>query len=192
MVSERTMNSPEYLPRSMAGQPSFERLLTENFIPTCSSMVRRSCIGEYPAWMYELGMADWPLHLMAAAKGSIAYIDEPMADYRIHAGGVWSARPASYQAEEQLKVLRRLRSHFGSEHAALIEQQILQARVNSAVAHAAEGNRERARMHALACIRSKPYRGNWYRKCAVVARTYAPAWAFRAMKSAQAVLEKTA
>jgi hypothetical protein len=142
--------------------------------------------------MYSLGMADWPFHLLAAEQGSIAYIDEAMAAYRIHMGGHWSSKPASYQAQEQLKALQCLGTHFNGRFAELIDEQIFVATLNCAVACAEEGNRSLARRYARACIRSRPHRRNLYRKCAIAARVYAPAWAFGLMKRTQLNLRRVA
>lgn len=61
-------------------------------IPTCSTLFRNRLWGaELPAWFFTLDTGDLGLHTLNAMHGDIAYLDESMAAYRIHAGGVWTA-----------------------------------------------------------------------------------------------------
>jgi len=65
-----------------------------NIIPTCSNVFRRSIMKEIPDWVSSLAMADWPVNIVLSQKGKVKYLNEVMAVYRIHAGGVWSATTA--------------------------------------------------------------------------------------------------
>jgi len=63
---------------------------TNHFIPTCSTLFRNRQPQALPDWFLELPMGDWPLHILNAEHGSYAYLDQVMANYRVHQGGVWS------------------------------------------------------------------------------------------------------
>ena len=79
-----------------------------NFMQTCSVMFRRGLFGDFPEWYSDLAVADWPLHVLNAEHGDIGYIDETMAAYRVHAGGVWTGSLARYRARESVDGLVRL------------------------------------------------------------------------------------
>ena len=66
-----------------------ETLLHECFLHTSSVMFRRVIEGP-PAWCSHLFMGDVPLFVELARHGNICFLDECMAVYRIHGGGVWS------------------------------------------------------------------------------------------------------
>lgn len=71
-------------------EPSFEALFIHNFIQTPSVMYRNIFNTLMLDWMMDLGAGDWIMHLRHAEKGKIVYINQVMASYRVHAGGVWS------------------------------------------------------------------------------------------------------
>lgn len=61
-----------------------------NFISTCSTVFRNRLFEDFPGWFYSIPMGDWPLHILNAQHGNACYINEIMAAYRVHEGGVWS------------------------------------------------------------------------------------------------------
>ncbi len=67
-------------------------LLGSNFIQTNSVMYRWRFIKESikDRWPRGISPGDWFLHILHAEKGKIGFIDEPMAVYRRHAGGLWA------------------------------------------------------------------------------------------------------
>jgi glycosyltransferase involved in cell wall biosynthesis len=87
-------------------------LLDHNYINTCSIMFRRGLIPHFPERFYSLGMGDWPLHILNAQHGLIGYIDQPMAVYRIHAGGIWSLLNKFRHWEVEVDVLQFLQVHL--------------------------------------------------------------------------------
>lgn len=68
-------------------------LMSRNPIVTCTTMYRRGCFETFPEWYFQLPMGDWPLHILNAQQGSIGYLPEPMAAYRVHSSSNWSSRP---------------------------------------------------------------------------------------------------
>lgn len=92
-------------------------LLDQNFIATCSVMFRNNLFGDLPGWFWDVPAGDLPLHVLNAQHGDIGYIDEVMAVHRIHAGGVWSPRPAVERLHDTLIVQEILKEHLGTEYA---------------------------------------------------------------------------
>lgn len=64
-----------------------------NFIPTCSVMFRRRS-KPFPKWYLRTPFGDWPMHLLNALEGLTGFINQPMAVYRAHRGGVHSGLPS--------------------------------------------------------------------------------------------------
>ncbi len=67
-------------------------IISSHIIPTCSTVFRARLFAGLPDWFMAMPIGDWPLHILNAEHGSYAYIDEVMASYRIHSGGVWSGK----------------------------------------------------------------------------------------------------
>jgi glycosyltransferase involved in cell wall biosynthesis len=83
-----------------------EDLFTDNFIPTCSVLYRNLYRGKLPSWIKDAPFGDWPLHVLHALHGDIGYIDEPLAVYRVHSGGVWTSKPGLAKFQETLAIAK--------------------------------------------------------------------------------------
>jgi glycosyltransferase involved in cell wall biosynthesis len=107
----------------------------------CTVMFRHRLFPKFPEWFYEMPTGDMPLHVLNAEHGDIGFIDETMATYRIHPGGVWSAgiSPNDWNVEtsEQrrrdvarlravLAVYKAVDAHLGSRYHAIMREQIAQ------------------------------------------------------------------
>jgi len=66
-------------------------VLRKNPVPTLSVLFRNPRMTTFPDMYQKTDMADWPTHILNALRGDIRYVDEKMAAYRVHAGGVWAA-----------------------------------------------------------------------------------------------------
>lgn len=84
-------DAPDYLfPEACKEFSDLEDLLLGNFMQTCSVMFRNRLFGEFPQWFLSGVIGDYPLHVLNAGHGSIGYLPEVMAAYRVHSAGVWS------------------------------------------------------------------------------------------------------
>lgn len=105
----------------------------------CTVMFRHRLFPEFPDWFYDMPTGDMPLHVLNAQKGDIGFIDEVMAAYRIHEGGVWSHGVApndwSANSPEQLRyraeraqamvlLYETLEHYLGAPYRKLLRQQI--------------------------------------------------------------------
>jgi hypothetical protein len=105
----------------------------------CTVMFRHRLFAKFPDWFYEMPTGDMPLHVLNAEHGDIGFIDEEMAAYRIHPGGVWSGgvSPVDWNAEtpEQrrrdverlwavLRVYRAVDRHLGARYREIMREQI--------------------------------------------------------------------
>ncbi len=90
-------------------------LLRSNCIQTCSVVYRR-VLDELPAWLMELGLGDWPLHILHADRGGIGFLPEEMAVYRIHSQSTWSSASAISRYRDTLAMLDAVDRHFGGRY----------------------------------------------------------------------------
>ena len=67
---------------------SIQDVITRNwFVPTCSMVIRKICLSDFPDWTKNLKAIDMVVQLLAASNGGIHYINEKLATYRIHDTG---------------------------------------------------------------------------------------------------------
>jgi glycosyltransferase involved in cell wall biosynthesis len=98
-----------------------EDILTECFIPSPTVMFRREIVAELPDWAFGSAWIDWLIHIRCAERGPIGYIPEPLAAYRVHDGGMFSALDRISQIEEDLRFYERLAPELPGQ-AELIER----------------------------------------------------------------------
>lgn len=68
---------------------SIEDLAAGNKIQTLTCIFR-NLLNEIPAWLHRSPIGDYPLYMLLAQYGKIKFLNDPMAAYNIHQGGVWS------------------------------------------------------------------------------------------------------
>lgn len=65
-----------------------------NPFATCAGMMRSECIRDVPSWYADFfPITDWPLYVLCAKMGNLAFVDEVVGVYRLHAGGLVSTLP---------------------------------------------------------------------------------------------------
>jgi glycosyltransferase involved in cell wall biosynthesis len=125
-----TMKYPDGRPDERYPEPDFkatatiEDLIDDNFIPTCSSMIRRSALAGLPAWFTTLPWGDWTLFLLCSRHGFIAYLPEVMGVYRINPRGLWSRLRPVERLEAKIGFLRTMNGHLGEAYHAHFEASI--------------------------------------------------------------------
>jgi hypothetical protein len=92
-------------------------LWATNFIAGCSPLLRRSLLPRLPRWYDDLPMGDWPLYLLCADRGSVAFVDEVMGVYRLHAGGLWTGRAEEERLRQMAGFMEEMGRHM-PRHAA--------------------------------------------------------------------------
>jgi len=91
-----------------SGEYFVEDILAYNFIASCSAMYRNIYFKKLPDWFKLFAIGDWPLHTLYAMHGSIGYIDEVMAKYRIHSDSRYSSRTRIANYLDIIKTQKRL------------------------------------------------------------------------------------
>jgi glycosyltransferase involved in cell wall biosynthesis len=130
---------------------TLEDIWLGNFIATCSTMFRRGLFGTLPAWYDALfPITDWPLHILNAEHGAIGYLDEVMAVYRYHSGGLYSPFSEERKLAETLKFYDTMNRNLGYRYDRLVRTAISKYFIEWAEEYHARGNVTQAR----ACFRT--------------------------------------
>jgi glycosyltransferase involved in cell wall biosynthesis len=145
-------------PVRAAGAYTIEDLLSENFVPACSAMVRRELIGALPSWHSKLAMGDWPLFALVSSHGKIELMDEVMAVYRVHSGGIWSSRSSSSRLREISRMLQVLDEHFDFKYTNTIRRTLAQYYLDLALLERQSGNRMDTGKYLMFCLRNGGFR----------------------------------
>lgn len=85
-----------------------------NYMHTCSVVFKNKLLTSFPDWFYQVKIGDYPLHMLNAQWGLIKYLDENMAVYRLHNGGVFSNSSFKNGYIETLRVDLYLLNSFES------------------------------------------------------------------------------
>lgn len=129
-----------------------EDVLKRKLAPTCSLMMRRAVIPPFPPWLRSIEtmpMADWPLLVFAAQRGTLRLIDREMACYRVHAGGRWSSMDAVGRASAFVTFYDRIDKHLEFAHHDLIRRERARRKLVLASARlCSQGQREALRAWA--------------------------------------------
>jgi hypothetical protein len=147
----------EIHPNYPAGAYAIEDLLHENFVATCSAVVRRNLIGTLPSWHSQLVMADWTLFALVSSKGSMELLDEVMAVYRVHQGGIWSSRSDISRTREVIRMLEVLDRHFNFRYTNVVRPALAQYYFQLAQMERQNGKRLGTWKSFTACVRN----GGW-------------------------------
>jgi len=114
----------DYVSSKQKTYSSLLDLLSSNFIPTCSTMFRNQLFTYIPDWYFRLKMSDYPLHIMNAQHGLIGYIDEVMAVYRVHLGGIWGMKAFEKQLKADIEFFGIMENYLGPEYKEIIDSAI--------------------------------------------------------------------
>lgn len=105
--------TPPHIPARL----SLANLWQGNPFATCGSLFRRACVPTIPAWYDDFfPVTDWPLYLLFAQMGDIAYIPEPIGAYRLHPGGLYSAQGDAAKLAAMDGLFRRLNTAFEGQY----------------------------------------------------------------------------
>ena len=89
---EGAQTGDRWTPAGQAPVCDLAALWQGNPFATCAGMLRRKALAELGPW-YDgfFPITDWPLYILSASHGAIAFHDEPVGAYRLHASGLFSA-----------------------------------------------------------------------------------------------------
>lgn len=158
--------------RTVRPKYSLADYLERQFQPRfCTVMFRHRLFSRFPEWYYRMPTADLPLHVFNSETGGlIGFVDEEMAAYRIHQGGVWSQgmKPtdwATQSPEHVAKLARRdaqlvelydaVDRHLDGAHRKILRRQIAVFAEEGSRLNRALGDRRALRRSAWAAVRAQ-------------------------------------
>ncbi len=122
IVHEDGSREPMRYRPSQKAFSSVEDLLIDNYIPTCAVMFRNGLFGRIPDWVGVLKMGDWLIHILNALHGRVGYLDEIMAVYVVHPGGVWSTKNWQDHDRAMIDMFEALATHLGPQYIGIINR----------------------------------------------------------------------
>lgn len=105
---------------------SLQDMLTTSCFPIpCTALFRREALGELPDCFFRVTNADWMLFVLLAEHGTLGYINEVMAAYRVHSGGVWSGLDPIQGTREHIKTYETIDAHLNFKYTRAISKKII-------------------------------------------------------------------
>jgi len=136
-------------PRKVQETYHLADILDYNPIPSSSVMYRKGVLSEHPWWFVLSPIGDWPRHIVYAEHGGIGYIDEPLAAYRVHSGGLHSLRPREQTLRVDIKTRLLLRQVLEKEYRPALTVSLIHQYAMLAEVYRQKGDRAGLR----ACVR---------------------------------------
>ena len=93
---------------------TFNRHIYSNYINTCTLILRKEYLHEIPRNLLEINALDWWIQLWALKKADGYFLEDDMAVYRVHGGGIWNRLTAKEMCMRGVKILKRFRKIFTS------------------------------------------------------------------------------
>ena len=183
--SEKSDFNGQVFPPRAAGTYTIENLLHENFVMTCSTVLRRAFLGALPSWYSTMKPGDWPLYAWVAQHGTIELMDDIMAAYRVHPGSMWSSQPSANRLLEVIRMLRALNQKLGYRYTNTICETIARFYLELAYTARSEGNRIATARHLSNCIRNGGLR------LGISPRTFAGLAAYTLIGSSYKIFSRT-
>jgi glycosyltransferase involved in cell wall biosynthesis len=141
-------------PLLVAGPYVIEDLLKWNFVMTSSAVMRRDLTDCLPSWLAEMKVGDWARSVLVARHGTIELLDEVMAAYRVHAGGMWSSLSQTARLRETARMLRALDKELGYVYKDTILKTIASPYLQMALTARSNSRRIETAKHLVSCIRN--------------------------------------
>jgi glycosyltransferase involved in cell wall biosynthesis len=159
LVVDETHGRParHWTPNRQKEISTLDDLWHGNFIATCSTMYRNGLIGDVPPWYRSLfPITDWPLHILHAEHGTIGYVDEVMAVYRHHSGGLYSALAESRKLDATAAFYDVMNVNFGRRYESVITRATFRYFYDWAREYARRGDLDAATSCLRRCLARRP------------------------------------
>lgn len=134
-----------WTPSHIGQRLSLKNLWQGNPFATCGSLFRRECVAHIPDWYHGFfPVTDWPLYILSAEHGDIAYLSEPMGAYRLHPGGLYSAQGDEAKLAAMDGLFRKLNHCLGGRYDAELHAGHHRYFLDWAQEHFSHGNKDLA------------------------------------------------
>lgn len=103
---------------------TLEDMVTTSVFPIPCTALFRNELGELPDCFFGVTNADWMLFVLLAERGNLGYLNEVMATYRVHSGGVWSGLDAAPGISEHIKTYETIDAHLNFKYTRAISRKL--------------------------------------------------------------------
>jgi len=132
-----------------------ERLFKENFIPILTAVVRRSVIDKTGLFDPKYKIAeDWDFFLRVAKRYKIGFINEPLAEYRIHRGSF--SRQKDLAVSEAISIIDTYINHVEKFENGILKRRKEWLQFDLGMVYLHKGMKKKAREHFRLSIKKKP------------------------------------
>jgi glycosyltransferase involved in cell wall biosynthesis len=121
---------------------TLEDIVAANFLIPCTALFR-NVLGELPEHFFAVKNADWMMYVLLAEHGTLDYLDEVTAAYRVHRGGVWSRLSYPQRIREHINTYETIDAYFNYKYHDIVSPKIAELRVRLA---------EQYRQRAVSCL----------------------------------------
>jgi len=135
---------------------TLEDLLEGCFIATCSAVIRQAVCSQLPSWYTDDPCGDWSLFLRAANHGTIGYLSEVLAVYRLHPSGMWTGKSRVEQLQLVIEFYEHLPGRLPAQYTARIGTLLARAWYELALEHEQARNSKAAQQCYDRCARVEP------------------------------------
>lgn len=108
-------------------------------------LIRQSRIPELPNWFHDVKNGDWALQMLCAQHGPMGFLNDVMADYRVHEGGVWMGAQEEDHQWGFIGTFEAFKKHLGPSHEAILNQKIAKKYYRLAAIYEGQGKRGKSR-----------------------------------------------
>ncbi|HWR94490.1 MAG TPA: glycosyltransferase [Flavobacterium sp.] len=95
-----------------------------NYIHTCSVVYRNHLFESFPDYFHISPIGDYFLHLLNSRFGFIHYIDENMANYRVHTTSYWSSKQQEDREKIWISFIENIKYNFDDKVQKLLQKQV--------------------------------------------------------------------
>ena len=144
-----------WTPGAQATRTNGSDIWRGNPFATSAGMMRRAALSSLGDWYADFfPITDWPLYILCAEQGELCFIDEPVAAYRLHDGGLFSSLPGRQKLDMTASFYRRMDRATGGRLHGEAQRGCAFYFVEWAEAYAAAGNNSMAWACAWKALRS--------------------------------------
>lgn len=134
----------------------FKELLKDNFIPVITAMVKKEVFKEIGLFNPEYRIAeDWDFFLRVSERYPLAFINRPLAEYRIHSGSF--SRHRDLILGEAITILNKYTGLVDKATVRIVEMRKRKFQFELGMVYLQEGPRSRARDYFLAKAKEEPF-----------------------------------
>ena len=135
---------------------SLEDLLFPVTIPTCSVVLRAAALPSVPEWFSGLRFGDWPFWILLGQAGTVVYIEDNMAVYRVHDRGVSSSWDPLERLHGLIHMFNHVNAYLDYRFDRIICGRLSFYNLQLSAAYADRGEVDAAKRHLKQALRGRP------------------------------------